>query len=88
MPLNIKNQEVERLVAQVAAMTGESKTESVKQALHERLRRLRLRVDEDVRRERLEGFLEREIWARVPSGAQAPTKAEREEILGYGPTGV
>lgn len=29
MPLNIKNQEVEGLVAQVAAFTGESKTGSV-----------------------------------------------------------
>ena len=32
MPLSIKNKEVERLVAEVAALTGESKTEAVRQA--------------------------------------------------------
>ncbi|HYU35177.1 MAG TPA: type II toxin-antitoxin system VapB family antitoxin [Thermoanaerobaculia bacterium] len=39
MALNIKSPEVEELVAEVSAMTGESKTEAVRRALaHGRLR--------------------------------------------------
>jgi len=88
MPLNIKNDEVEHLVAEVARLTGESKTEAVRRAMGERLRRIRLGVDVEVRRDRLVRFLEREVWSRVPEGTRAPTKAEREDILGYGPDGV
>ena len=88
MALNIKNPEVERLVAEVAAMTGESKTEAVRRALDERARRLRLRSMDAVREDRLTRFLEREVWSRVPEGLRAPTKREREEILGYGREGV
>lgn len=36
MPLNIKNAEVEALVAEVARLTGETKTEAVPRALLER----------------------------------------------------
>jgi hypothetical protein len=32
-------------------------------------------------------WLEREMWADI-KGISAPTKQEREEILGYGPNGV
>ncbi len=90
MPLNIKNPEVERLVREVAGLTGESKTEAVRQALLERKARLRARVGDVERGARLHRFLEREVWARVPDDQQghAPTKAEREAILGYGPEGV
>ena len=88
MALNIKNEEVERLAAEVAALTGESKTEAVRRALDERVRRLRLRSADAVREERLTRFLEREVWSRVPDGARAPTKEERDAILGYGESGV
>jgi len=88
MPLNIKNAEVERLVAEVAGLTGESKTEAVRQAMGERLRRLRLRVNDRARTERLDRFLIREVWSRVPDDERGPTKAEREAILGYGESGV
>ncbi|HKK91903.1 MAG TPA: type II toxin-antitoxin system VapB family antitoxin [Longimicrobiales bacterium] len=88
MPLNIKNPEVERLVSEVAELTGESKTEAVRRAMDDRLRRLRLRIDERARTDRLERFLKREVWSRIPDGARAPSKAEREEILGYGDAGV
>lgn len=40
MALNIKNQEVERLAAEVAKMTGETKTEAIRRALGERRQRL------------------------------------------------
>jgi len=90
MGLNIKNQEVERLADEVARLTGESKTEAIRQALLERRRRLRERVTVQARRGRLESFLAREVWARVPADqvGRAPDKAEREQILGYGPEGA
>ncbi|HEX6903937.1 MAG TPA: type II toxin-antitoxin system VapB family antitoxin [Thermoanaerobaculia bacterium] len=42
MALSIKSPEVEKLVEALAAMTGESKTETVRRALEERRERLRL----------------------------------------------
>ncbi len=88
MPLNIKNAEVERLVAEVAELTGESKTQAIRQAMDERLRRIRMQLEPRVRRERLDRFLVREVWSRLPEGARAPTRDEREAILGIGPEGV
>lgn len=90
MALNIKNPEVERLVDEVVAVTGETKTEAIRQALAERRVRLRMRVSAEGRRSRVESFLEREIWSRVPEDqrGRAPTKEEREAILGYGEEGV
>jgi antitoxin VapB len=90
MPLNIKNHEVERLVDEVAALTGESKTEAVRRALLERRSRLRLRVTPSGRRERIRRFLEREIWSALPPEqlGRGPDRVERERILGYGAEGV
>jgi antitoxin VapB len=90
MPLNIKNAAVEKLVAEVAAMTGESKTEAIRQALLERRERLRYRTGAVDRRARIRTFLEREVWPRVPKKqlGRKLTKREREAILGYGPDGV
>lgn len=90
MALNIKNREVERLVDEVAAATGESKTEAVRKALLERRTRLRMRIGEGVRQRRVRRFLEDEVWAVIPDDqiGCAPDKAEREAILGYGPEGA
>ena len=41
MALNLKNAEVERLAAEVARLTGESKTEAIRRALDERRQRLK-----------------------------------------------
>ena len=49
MALNIKNREVERLANEAGRLAGETKTETIRRALEERLARLRLRV---VRRDR------------------------------------
>jgi antitoxin VapB len=88
--LNIKNAEVERLAAEVARLAGETKTEAVRRALAERHTRLHRRISEAGRRDRVRRFLENEVWARVPSGqlGRMPDRAERDEILGYGPSGV
>jgi antitoxin VapB len=90
MALNIKNPHVERLAEEVAQITGESKTEAIRQALIERRARLRFRVAPEARAARARSFLEQEVWARVPADqvGRAPTRAERESILGYGDEGV
>ena len=41
MSLNIKNDETHRLVAELAALTGESMTQAVTQAVKERLERIK-----------------------------------------------
>ena len=90
MALNIKNSEVERLAAEVAALAGESKTEAIRKALIDRHARLRVRVIPEARQRRMQRFLEAEVWTRVPpeQRGQAPGKKERERILGYGPEGA
>ena len=89
MALNLKNSEVERLAADVARLTGESKTEAIRRALEERKRRLTGRSLAE-RRQRVVRILERDIWPTLGKGAHGrrPTRAEEDEILGYGPTGV
>ena len=90
MALNIKNPEVERLAAEVASLTGETKTEAIRRALSERRARLAHRVDDRARAERVLRFLEREVWSAVPPDqlGRAPDRTERERILGYGSEGV
>jgi antitoxin VapB len=90
MPLNIKNTEVERLATEVAALTGESKTEAIRQALRERQQRLAYRVVRRDKEAELRRFLEREIWPAVPKHILGKTlsRKERENILGYRPEGV
>jgi antitoxin VapB len=90
MALNIKDPETERLAAEVAAITGESKARAVKVALQERKQRLAVRVVRRDRTEELRRFLAQEVWPRVPRKAlgKRVTRAEREAILGYGPEGV
>ncbi len=89
MALNIKNPEVERLAADVAALTGDTKTEAIRKALQDRKSRLSLSVVES-RREHLWRFLEEEIWADLPDDVRGKeiSQAEQDEILGYGPDGV
>jgi antitoxin VapB len=89
MALNIKNIEVERLAADVARLTGESKTEAIRRALEERRRRLTPRSP-DERRTRVLRFLEKRVWPTLPKNQKGRrlTRAEEDEILGYGPGGV
>lgn len=89
MALNIKNAEVERLAAEVARLTGESKTEAIRRALEERRRRLKP-ASTDGRRARVMRFLEKKVWPTLPKGQKGKrlTRAEEDEILGYGPGGV
>jgi antitoxin VapB len=91
MALNIKDQETEKLAAEVAELTGESETVAVREALKERRDRLR---PEKGGRPRKKGdtlrFLETEVWPHIPAEEldQPPmTKSEKEKLLGYGPEG-
>ena len=99
MTLNIKDKETEALVGKIASLTGETKTEAVRQAATERLERLereRVKAGErpadDPRRnaETFQRFLETEIWPLMSGDwrGKKMTKEQREEFLGYGPGGV
>ena len=89
MALNLKNADVERLAADVARLTGESKTEAIRRALEERKARLKSASVED-RRARVLRFLEKKVWPLAPKGelGRRLTRAEEDEILGFGPDGV
>jgi antitoxin VapB len=90
MALNIKNPEVERLIEDVIAITGETKVEAVRRALLERRARLALHASESDRWRRALRFLEREVWPVVPPDqlGRHLSRAEEDAILGYGPEGV
>jgi Uncharacterized protein conserved in bacteria len=90
MALNIKDPETERLATEVALLTGETKTRAINVALRERRERLLAARAATDRAERLTRFLTDEAWPQVPPEmlGRAPSKAEREQILGYGPEGV
>jgi antitoxin VapB len=90
MALNIKNEDVERLLNEVVRMTGESKTEAVRKALEERRRQLALRSGGRVEEVRLFAFLEDELWPQIPTDLLGTwlSKQEEEDILGYGEAGV
>ena len=81
MALNIKNPEVERLARELAALTGETITETVVKALRERLKRetAKTRVG-----------LKDEIMAISRRTGRLPRRSGRapEEIIDYDPRGV
>lgn len=91
MALNIKDRETERLAAEVAEMTGETKTGAVREALRERRTRLELRSGGKAKgRLSMQEWLETEVWPQIPEeerGRPPLTKDEVEEILGFGPEG-
>ena len=89
MPLNLKNADVERLAAEVAELTGESKTEAIRKALEERRRRLKGTAIAE-RRERLIRHLKTRVWTQLSKRQLGRRLARDEEdaILGYGPEGV
>ena len=90
MALNIKNEAVERLVAEVAHMSGVTKTEAVRRALEERKASLAYRISDEDRVTRLRRFLETEVWPAISSKelGRRMSREEEEEVLGYGREGV
>jgi antitoxin VapB len=89
MALNIKHARVERLAAELARMTGETKTETIRRALEERRARLK-GPSRAQRRLRVLDLLQRRIWPDLPAEQRGRrlSHAEEDAILGYGPDGV
>lgn len=90
MGLNIKNSDVERLAAEVAGLTGESKTQAIRVALLERKSRLSRGAVVPDQKAGAARFLEREVWPLVPEQERGRrmSKRKREAILGYSREGV
>ncbi len=90
MALNIKDPETERLAREIAALTGESKTGAVRQALNERRQRLLLARSGLGAGDRMVGVLERRLWPRLPKDVRGSelSKADEEAILGFGREGA
>lgn len=82
MNLNIRNPEAERLAAELAELTGETKTEAVRKALEDRLAKLRRA---DVGRS-LADELD-EIASRF-AGLPVRDSRPADEILGYDEMGL
>jgi len=82
MALNIRNAEAEKLAEAVAKLTGETKTEAVKEALRDRLTRLR--------RARARRRLADELDEIALHCARLPVQDPRtsDEILGYDEHGL
>jgi antitoxin VapB len=89
MALNIKNPEVERLAAEVAALANESKTEAIRRALLDRRERLVLRRSGASRSDRIEALLRQRIWPQIPENVlgKPVSREEKEAILGFGAEG-
>jgi len=90
MAMSIKDRDAERLAAEIAAITGESKTRAVRVSLQERRDRLSLHFAGGDRGSDLLRFLREEIWPSIPPRLRGRgiSRRERERILGYGPKGV
>ena len=82
MALNIRNDEAERLAAQLARLTGETKTAAVTKALRDRIAR--------ITRERRGRRLADELDAIARQCASRPVRDRRtaDEILGYDDSGL
>jgi hypothetical protein len=89
--MDFADEETKKLAAEVARLAQESEEEAVRGALRERRDRLELgsggkgKSPGDMRE-----WLETEIWPQIPAelkGRPPRTKAEIEEILGYGSEG-
>jgi antitoxin VapB len=85
MALSIKNSEVERLAEELAAVTGETKTEAIRRALQERRQRLAVRVLPARQRQLVMRRLQREVWGAVPAEMldQPRDRAFEDRVLGY-----
>ncbi len=85
MTMNIKNPEAHRLAQQIAALTGETVTGAVTEALRERL--LRLETDRSAERDTLAERLVvigRDCATRLPAVVRA---VDHGDLL-YGPDGL
>jgi len=89
MALNIKDPDTVKLAAEVASLTGQTKTGAIRSALAERKERLAYGATKRDKLRDLRRLLEEEIWPSIPKAAlgRKLSKRERERILGYGTEG-
>ena len=76
MALNIKNIEVETLAAEISAMTGETKTEAIRQALL--VRKQSLSVPKRQRMDGIQEWLERDVWPNIKPEFQGKPVTKKE----------
>lgn len=93
MDLHIEDTETEKLAAEVAEMTGDTKTDAVREALREKKKRLETQAEgaKKGRPRSMQKWLEEEVWPLIPEeerGQPPMSKDEIEEILGFGEGGV
>jgi antitoxin VapB len=82
MSLNIRNQEAEKLAEAIAAMTGETKTQAVTEALRERLETLKRRKHRRSVADRLDEI------AKHCASLPVLDKRSPDETLGYDEHGL
>jgi hypothetical protein len=82
MSVNIKNREVEALLAEIKAATGKGTSRIVLELMRKEAARLRRQRGIDERRRRIEA-LSRRYSARLPARPAAP-----DEIVGYDDEGL
>lgn len=82
MALNIKDPETDRLVRELAGLTGESITQATRRAVQERLQRERARTGA--------GDVRHELQDIIRRGRTRPILDDRplDELLGYDATGL
>ena len=87
MALNIKNPRVLQLAAELAAMTGDNKTEAIRKGLEDRKNRLIVETSRLARRIELEKVMAGKVGkARIAVKPNAILScAEVHELLSYGP---
>ncbi|MDH3504836.1 MAG: type II toxin-antitoxin system VapB family antitoxin [Nitrospirota bacterium] len=82
MALNIRNQEAEKLAEALAAITGETKTQAVTEALRERLEALKRRKSRRSVADRLDEI------AKHCASLPILDQRSQDEILGYDEQGL
>jgi hypothetical protein len=87
MPIQIKNPAVRRLADELAFLTGESPTETIRKALEEKMVRLSTRSILRARSAELARTLGSEFCSSMPAAGASNvlTPAEVQELLAYGP---
>jgi antitoxin VapB len=85
--IHIKNPAVTRLAAELASLTGDSKTEAIRKALEEKMARLSIIAARRARSAELARILGREVCTLARAGGRKRilTPAEVQELLAYGP---
>ena len=90
MALNIKDPITEKLITEIAELTGKSKVGAIRDVMQKELSHLIAQRSSSAKDEALLRLLQEEIWPQIPEDFKYTPipKEELEDILGYGPEGV